>query len=135
MKHGTWRLPVGPWVADEYNLAISYRDALWLGGFPNQTAAAVEASHIVSQADFDSGSLIFYGHTSIGPIQGIRRLNSYTQGTVTERIDGHWIGPFAIVSDIETSVNDILDDFVQVVDDEAAAIAAGDTGGILYLFP
>ena len=133
----TWDLAATRWAggSDEYNLAISYRDALWLGGFPNHTAAAVEASHIVSQAEFDGGAIIFYGHTTISPIQGIRRLNGYTQGTVTERIDGHWIGPFALVSDIESITNDILDDAVQVVDDEAAAIADGDTGGVLYLFP
>ena len=108
---------------------------VWLGGFRNQQEAAEEASHIVSQAAYDAGTPIFYGHTSLGPNQGIRRLTTYTQGTVTQREDGHWVGPFAIIADIETIANDILDDAVKVVADEAAATADGDRAGVLYLFP
>ena len=118
-----------------YNDAVANEAAVWLGGFPDQQAAAEEASHIISQAAYDAGQRIFYGHSSLGPIQGVRRLITYTQGTVTERVDGHWVGPFATVSGVETLVDDILDNFVRVVADEAAAIADGDLDGVLYLFP
>ena len=118
-----------------YNDAIANRDAVWLGGFLNQQAAANEASHIISQADYDGGTRIFYGHSSLGPIEGIRQFTTYTQGTVTERVDGHWVGPFATVGGVQTLVDEILDNFVRVVADEAAAITDGDHDGVLYLFP
>ena len=44
------------------------------------------------------------------------------------------VGPHVLVSDIETIANDILDDAVKVVADEAAAIADGDRAGVLYLW-
>ena len=95
----------------DYNDAVANRDAVWLGGFRNQADAAEEASHVISQADYDGGRRIFYGHTE-GAIQGVRQLVTYTQGTITVRVDGHWVGPHALVSDIETIANDILDDAV-----------------------
>ena len=139
-EHRTW---VDTWAlvaaqhaegSDIYNDAVANRDAVWLGGFLNQQAAANEASHIISQADYDGGTRLFYGHAA-GGIAGVRRIISYTQGTVTERVDGHWVGPFATVSGVQTLVDEILDNFVRVVADEAAAIADGDHAGVLYLFP
>ena len=118
---------------NEYADAIANRDALWLGGFHDPESAADEASHIISQADYDAGRRIFYGHAG-GGTQGIYRFTAYTQGTVTVRTDGHWIGPFATIADIETIANDILDDAVESVADEAAAFTHGDLMGVLYLW-
>ena len=118
---------------NEYADAIANRDALWLGGFHDPESAAEEASHIISQADYDAGRRIFYGHAG-GGTQGIYRFSTYTQGTVTVRVDGHWIGPFATIADIETIANDILDDAVESVADEAAALTHGDLMGVLYLW-
>ena len=116
-----------------HNEAIANRDGVWLGGFRDQAAAAAEASHVVSQAEFDAGTPIFYGH-SVGNIAGVRKFLTYTQGVVTQRVDGHWVGPFAKISDVETIANDILDDAVKAVNNEAAAMA-DDRMGVLFLFP
>lgn len=112
--------------------AIANRDAVWLGGFHSPEQAADEASHIISQADYDGGRRIFYGHAG-GGTQGIYQFTAYTQGTVTVRVDGHWIGPYATIADIETIANNILDDAVDPVANEAAAMAL-DLTGVLYLF-
>ena len=119
---------------NEYADAIANRDAVWLGGFHDPESAADEASHIINQADYDAGRRIFYGHAG-GGTQGIYRFTSYVQGTVTSRSDGHWVGPFATIADIERIANDVLDDATKPVADEAAAIADGDRMGVLYLFP
>ena len=134
--YDTWNTVKDQWMAGspDYNDAVANRDAVWLGGFRNQQEAAEEASHVISQAEFAGGRRIFYGHTE-GAIQGVRQLVTYTQGTITVRVDGHWVGPHALVSDIETIANDILDDAVKVVANEAAATADGDRAGVLYLWP
>ena len=86
--------------SENYNDAVANEAALWLGGFSNQQKAAEEASHLISQEDYDAGRRIFYGHTSLGPNQGIRRLTTYVQSVVTEEVDAHWIGPFATIDDL-----------------------------------